>query len=29
MIWTFTVGVAWITGVCLILASLFLSTTGA
>jgi len=29
MIWTFTVGVAWITGVCLILAALLLSTAGA
>ena len=29
MIWTFTVGVAWLTGVCLILAALLVSTAGA
>ena len=29
MIWTFTVGAAWLTGVCLILAALLLSTAGA
>ena len=29
MIWTYSVVVAWLTGVCLILAALLLSTAGA
>ena len=29
MIWTFTVGVAWLMGVSLILAALLVSTAGA
>ena len=29
MIWTYSVLVAWLTGVCLILAALLLSTAGA
>ena len=29
MIWTYSVVVAWLTGMCLILAALLLSTTGA
>ena len=29
MIWTLTVGMAWLTGVCLILAALLVSTAGA
>ena len=29
MIWTFTVAMAWLTGVCLILATLLVSTAGA
>ena len=29
MIWIFTVGMAWLTGVCLILAALLDSTAGA
>ena len=29
MIWIFTVGMAWLTGVCLILAALLVSTAGA
>ncbi len=29
MIWTFTVAMAWLTGVCRILAALLVSTAGA
>ena len=29
MIWTYSVVVAWLTGVCLILAALLMSTAGA